>query len=219
MGAKFFPSGNTGVQMGGWFNKKINNISDYKGLKMRIPGLGGEVVKAAGGNVVNLPGGEIPPALQSGALDATEWVGPYNDVSLGLQNAARYYFYPGWHEPGPTIQMIINKDAWETLPDDLKALIELTCQAINLDMQSEYNYGNAMKLQQLESDPNIEVRPFPEDVLALLYKLSVEVINELSAKDEWSARIQKSFFDFMKVSVRNQQISEQAFLNVRSTLL
>jgi TRAP-type mannitol/chloroaromatic compound transport system substrate-binding protein len=115
--------------------------------------------------------------------------------------------------------MIINKDAWETLPDDLKALIELACQAINLDMQSEYNYGNAMKLQQLESDPNIEVRPFPDDVLALLYKLSVEVINELSAKDEWSARIQKSFFDFMKVSVRNQQISEQAFLNVRSNLL
>ena len=214
-----FPCGQTGVQMGGWFNKEINSVDDLAGLKMRIPGLGGEVMQRAGVTQVTIPASDIFTSLKTGAIDAAEWVGPYNDVSLGLQNAARYYFYPGWHEPGPTIEMIINKDAWETLPDDLKALIELACQAINLDMQSEYNYGNAMKLQQLESDPNIEVRPFPDDVLALLYKLSVEVINELSAKDEWSARIQKSFFDFMKMSVRNQQISEQAFLNVRSNFL
>ena len=214
-----FPCGQTGVQMGGWFNKEINSVDDLAGLKMRIPGLGGEVMQRAGVTQVTTEASEIFTSLKTGAIDAAEWAGPYNDVSLGLHKAARYYFYPGWHEPGPTIEMIINKDAWETLPDDLKALIELACQAINLDMQSEYNYGNAIALQQLESDPNIEVRPFPDDVLALLHKLSVEVINELSAKDEWSARIQKSFFDFMKVSVRNQQISEQAFLNVRSDLL
>ena len=112
LGCKFFASGNTGVQMGGWFNKEINSLEDYKGLKMRIPGLGGEVVKAAGGNVVNLPGGEIPAALQSGAIDATEWVGPYNDLAFGLYKSAKFYYYPGWHEPATLLDNFINLTAW-----------------------------------------------------------------------------------------------------------
>ncbi|MPY68999.1 MAG: ABC transporter substrate-binding protein, partial [Alphaproteobacteria bacterium] len=120
MGAKFFPSGNTGTQMGGWFNKEIKSPADYKGLKMRIPGLGGEVVKAAGGNVINLPGGEIPPALASGAIDATEWVGPYNDLAFGLYKSAKYYYYPGWHEPATLLENFINLNAWEKLPVDIK---------------------------------------------------------------------------------------------------
>ena len=97
------PAGNTGVQMGGWFNKEINSVSDLEGLKMRIPGLGGEVLKRAGGTPVSLPGGELFTSLQSGAIDATEWVGPYNDLAFGLYKAAKYYYYPGWHEPGTTL--------------------------------------------------------------------------------------------------------------------
>ena len=115
-----FPTGNTGVQMGGWFNKEINSVDDLKGLKMRIPGLGGEVIKRAGGTPVTLPGAEIFTALQTGAIDATEWVGPYNDASFGLHKAARYYYYPGWHEPGPGLETIIHKDAWASLPPDLQ---------------------------------------------------------------------------------------------------
>ena len=214
-----FPAGQTGVQMGGWFNREINSVEDLAGLKMRIPGLGGEVMQRAGVTQVTLAASDIFTSLQTGVVDAAEWVGPYNDVSLGLHKAARYYYYPGWHEPGPMLELIVNKDAWETLPDDLKAIVELGCQAINLDMQSEYNYCNAVALQQLMADPNVEVRPFPDDVIALLQKLSTEAINELSAEDEWSARFQKSFFDFQKISEQNQLISEQAYLNARTPVL
>lgn len=214
-----FPGGLTGVQMGGWFNKKINSVQDLAGLKMRIPGLGGEVMQRAGVTQVTLPASEIFTSLETGAIDAAEWVGPYNDVSLGLHKAARYYYYPGWQEPGPMIELTVNKSAWESLPDDLKAIVDITCQAVTLDMQSEYNYGNAMALEQLQKDPNVEIRPFPDDVMALLQKLTMEAVEELAAADPWSARIRKSFFDFMKLSAANQAISEQAFLNVRSKLL
>jgi TRAP-type mannitol/chloroaromatic compound transport system substrate-binding protein len=211
-----FPGGLTGVQMGGWFNKEINSVADLAGLKMRIPGLGGEVMQRAGVTQVTLPASEIFTSLHTGAIDAAEWVGPYNDVSLGLHKAAKYYYYPGWQEPGPMIEMIVNQEAWNSLPEDLKAIVEIACQSVVLDMQSEYNYGNAMALQQLEKDPSVEIRRYPDDVLALIQKLSMEAVNELSADDEWSARIQESFFDFMAVSIRNQAISEQAFLNARS---
>lgn len=211
-----FPAGQTGVQMGGWFNKEISSVADLVGLKMRIPGMGGEIMQRAGVTQVTLPASEIFTALQTGAIDAAEWVGPYNDVSLGLHKAARYYYYPGWHEPGPTVGITVNKDAWDTLPDDLKAIVELAAQAISLDMQAEYNYGNAMALKQLQDDPDVEIRRFPDDVLELLRKLSLEAIDELSAEDGWSARIQKSYFDFFKLSQQNQLISEQAYLNART---
>lgn len=213
-----FPAGLTGVQMGGWFNKEINSVEDLAGLKMRIPGLGGEVMQRAGVTQITLPASEIFTSLQTGAIDAAEWVGPYNDVSLGLHKAAKYYYYPGWQEPGPMLEMMVNRESWEKLPDDLKSIIEIVCQSVVLDMQSEYNYGNAMALQQLEKDPDVEIRQFPNDVLELLQRLSMEAVKDLSAEDEWSARIEKSFFEFMAVSARNQAISEQAFLNARSAL-
>jgi TRAP-type mannitol/chloroaromatic compound transport system substrate-binding protein len=211
-----FPIGQTGTQMAGWFNKEINSVADLVGLKMRIPGLGGEVMQRAGVTQITVPGSEIFTSLQTGTIDAAEWVGPYNDVSLGLHRVARYYYYPGWHEPGPMIECIINKDAWKTLPPDLQEIVKVCCRAANLDTQAEYNYGNAMAFDQLAKDPNVEIRPLPDDVLALLATISRDVITELSAKDPWSARIQKSFDDFQKVSIPNQQITEQAYLNARS---
>ena len=155
-----FPCGNTGVQMGGWFNKEINSIEDLRGLKMRIPGLGGEVLRRAGGTPVTLPGSEIFTSLQTGAIDATEWVGPYNDVAFGLHNVARYYYYPGWQEPGPTLECIVNRDAWDSLPDDLKTIVDIACQSINEDMTAEYTHGNVNSLQQLVDDPDVELRDF-----------------------------------------------------------
>ncbi len=122
------PAGNTGVQMGGWFNKEINCLADLKGLKMRIPGLGGEVLRRAGGTPVNLPGGELFTSLQSGTIDATEWVGPYNDLAFGLYKAAKYYYYPGFHEPGTFLEAMINQKALESLPEDLQAIVMNACR-------------------------------------------------------------------------------------------
>ena len=210
-----FPAGQTGVQMAGWFNKEINSVADLRGLKMRIPGIGGEVMQRAGATQVTVPASEVFTALQTGAIDAAEWVGPYNDVSLGLHKAARYYYYPGWQEPGPIIECLINKEAWDSLPEDLKAIVSIACQSVNMDMQAEFTYGNSMALAQLENDPNVEIRQLPDDVLALLHKLSREVVEELSARDPWAKRLQESFFGFLEKSAANQRISEQAYLNTR----
>lgn len=211
-----FPGGNTGVQMAGWFNKEINSAADLAGLKMRIPGMGGEVMQRAGVTQVTVPGSEIFTALQTGAIDAAEWIGPYNDVSLGLHKAARYYYYPGWHEPGPMLQFTINKDAWLSLPEDLQHIVRNCAQAINDDVRAEYDYGNAMALENLKQDPDVEIRRLPDDVLILLHELSLDVMQELSARDEWAARIQKSFSGFQKISESNQLISEQAYMEARA---
>jgi TRAP-type mannitol/chloroaromatic compound transport system substrate-binding protein len=210
-----FPAGQTGVQMAGWFNREINSVADLRGLKMRIPGLGGEVMQRAGVVQVTVPGSEIFTSLQTGVIDAAEWIGPYNDVSLGLHKAARYYYYPGWHEPGSLLQCIVNKQAWDSLPPDLQEILASVCQAVNLDMQAEYNYGNAMALDQLSKDPNVEIRPLPDDVLALLHRITLEVAEEMSARNEATRRIQQSFNEFLEKSAANQAISEQAFLSKR----
>ena len=207
-----FPAGNTGVQMAGWFNKEINSPADLRGLKMRIPGLGGEVMQKAGVIQVTMPGSEVFTSLQTGAIDAAEWIGPYNDVSLGLHKVAKYYYYPGWHEPGPCLQCTINKDAWNELPEDLQNIVRVTCMATNLDVQAEYTYGNAMALDQLTKDPNVELRELPKDVLDLLRSLSEESIAELVDKDEWAKRIHDSLQDFQSKSAANQKISELSYL-------
>lgn len=211
-----FPCGNTGVQMGGWFNKQINSVADLEGLKMRIPGLGGEVLRRAGGTPVTLPGSELFTSLKTGAIDATEWVGPYNDVAFGLHKAARYYYYPGWHEPGPTLEFIVNADAWAALPDDLKAIVDVSCQAINMDMNAEYMHGNTDALQQLMEDPNVELRRFPDDVIERLRQITGEVVQELVDRDPAAAKIYASFDAFRRKSVPSQRITEQAFLETRS---
>jgi TRAP-type mannitol/chloroaromatic compound transport system substrate-binding protein len=210
-----FPCGNTGTQMGGWFNKEINSVDDLKGLKMRIPGLGGEVFQRAGGTPVTLPGAEIFTSLQTGAIDATEWVGPYNDVAFGLHKAAKYYYYPGWHEPGPSLETIINADAWASLPPDLQAIVETTCQAITTDMTADYMYNNAIALQQLMENPEIEVRRFPDDVLELLESITRDIVDEMIAADPLTARIAASYYGFLEKSVENQRIGDQAYLNAR----
>ena len=211
-----FPAGNTGVQMGGWFNKRIDTIADLRGLKMRIPGIGGEALRLAGGTPVTLPGSEIFTALQTGSIDATEWVGPYNDVAMGLHQAASYYYYPGWQEPGPTLECIINQEAWNTLPEDLQAIVEVACQATNLDMTSEYMARNANSLRQLEEDPTVEILRFPEPVLANLKTLTYQVIEGLAANDDRVARVWASYRAFLDESATWQRVSEQAYLETRT---
>jgi len=209
------PCGNTGVQMGGWFNKEINSVDDLQGLKMRIPGLGGEVLRRAGGTPVTMPGSEIFTSLQTGAIDATEWVGAYNDVAFGLHEAAQYYYYPGWHEPGPGLETVINKDAWESLPADLQAIVATSCQAITTDMVAEYTHGNARAIRQLSEDPDVQLRAFPQAVLDLLEAITREVVAEISEGDELAKRIEDSYYAFLEVSREAQRVTEQAYLNAR----
>ena len=186
---------------------------------MRIPGLGGEVILRAGGTPVTMPGSEIFTSLQTGAIDACEWVGPYNDIAFGLHKAAKYYYYPGWQEPGPGLECIVNADAWAGLPDDLKGIVENTCEAfLNqkiADKVAEYTHGNAMALAQLAEDPDVELRRFPDDVLTLFKSITKDLVDEMSANDPMAAKIQASYYDYLEKSASYQRISEQAYLETR----
>ena len=210
------PGGSTGVQMGGWFNKKIDTIDDFKGLKMRIPGLGGKVVAKAGGTVVLTAGGEIFTNLERGVIDATEWVGPLHDLRLGLYQAAKYYYYPGWHEPGTTLECMVNKQAFEDLPEDLQTIVRNATRVANQDMLAEYNARNNQALKTLVDEHNVELRPLPDEVLQHLKKLSDEVVAEVAAKDEQSRRVYEAFQAFRKQMLAWDKISTRAYLNARA---
>jgi len=207
--------GNTGVQMAGWFNKEINSLSDLQGMKMRIPGLGGEVFERAGGTAVNLPGGEIFTSLQTGVIDATEWVGPYNDLAFGLHQVAKYYYYPGWQEPGPTLEVIINKQAYESLPEDLAEILKQATLAINNDLLAEYTARNNAALSELVNQHGVLLRRLPDDVLDELKKISEEVIAEIVDDDPLSQRIYQSFMQYKEGVVNYHEISERAYINTR----
>ncbi len=209
------PAGNTGVQMGGWFNKEVNSVADLQGLKMRIPGLGGEVLRRAGGTPVNLPGGELFTALQSGAIDATEWVGPYNDLAFGLYKAAKYYYFPGFHEPGTTLEAIINKRALAALPNDLQSIVLNACRVVNQDMLSEYAARNPVALQTLLTKHEVQMRAFPDDVIAKLREISGQVVSEIAQKDEFSMKVYASYQKFLTQAKEWTRISEVAYLKAR----
>jgi len=211
-----FPAGNTGVQMGGWFNKEINSLADLKGLKMRIPGLGGEVLKRLGGTPVNLPGGELYTALATGTIDATEWVNPDNDLAFGLYKAAKYYYFPGFHEPGTILEAMINKKAYASLPKDLQAIVKAACQAANLNMLAEFDAKNPQALITLKEKHHIEPRAYPQDVLKQLKKVSQEVVAEIAQHDKFSKKVYTSYNRFLAQSIAFSKLSEQAYLNARN---
>lgn len=212
-------AGNTGVQMGGWFNKEVNSLSDIKGLKMRIPGLAGDVFKRVGGVPVLLPGGEIFAALESGAIDATEWVGPYNDLAFGFHKIAKYYYYPGWHEPGSTMETFINKEAFNKLTPDLQEIVRIAAQAATLDMLSDYTARNNAALTTLIEEHGVQLRRFPDSVMAELFRISEEIYKEEAAKDPNFARVYESFSKFRKEAREYHNISEKAYLEIRDKLL
>jgi TRAP-type mannitol/chloroaromatic compound transport system substrate-binding protein len=209
------PAGNTGVQMGGWFNKEINSVQDLKGLKMRIPGLGGEVLARAGGNPVNLPGGEVFAALQSGAIDAAEWVGPYNDLAFGLYKVAKFYYYPGWHEPSSILEAIINKQVFDALPPDLQSIVMNACKVVNQDMLAEYTARNPADLQTLITKHEVQLRRFPEDVLLRLRALSERVVAEIAEKDAFSSKVYASYKKFLAQAREWSDVCELTYLQSR----
>ena len=208
-------AGNSGVQMAGWFNKEINSMHDLKGLKMRIPGLGGDVLKRAGGTPVNIPGGEIYSSLQSGTIDATEWIGPYNDLAFGFYKAAKYYYYPGWHEPGTSLEATINKKALEALPKDLQSIVLQACRVSSDELTAEYTARNASALQTLKTKHKVQVKRLPDEVLINLRGLSEEVVADVAAADPLTAKVYKSYYKFRKQAIAWGNISERAYLNAR----
>ncbi|MEL0083445.1 MAG: TRAP transporter substrate-binding protein DctP, partial [Gammaproteobacteria bacterium] len=210
-----FPAGNTGAQMGGWFNKQINSVADLQGLKIRMPGLGGEVLTRAGATTINLPGGEIFTALQSGAIDATEWVGPYNDLAFGLHKAASYYYYPGWHEPGSTIELLVNQDAYQGLPEDLQEIIAQASTQANLRMLAEFTARNSASLATLINEHKVELRSFPPEVLDELQRHTEAVYRDLIARDPASAKVYQSFIQYRQQVMEWHAISEQAIMATR----
>ena len=193
-----FPAGNTGAQMGGWFNKEINSVNDLKGLKIRQPGLGGKVITAAGAQAILSAGGEIYTNLERGVIDATEWIGPYHDYLMGFNKIAKYYYYPAWHEPTGVLEMFVNKTAYEKLPRDLQMIIEQACSAANLEMLAEIEKKNQEYMNKIIDEGKVEVKPFPELVMKKLKMFSDQVLDDIVSKDDMSKKVYESYSAYQK---------------------
>jgi TRAP-type mannitol/chloroaromatic compound transport system substrate-binding protein len=210
-----FPGGNTGVQMGGWFNKEINSVDDFKGLKMRIPGLGGAVIDALGATATLVAGGEIYTNLERGVIDATEWVGPYHDEIMGFNKVAKYYYFPGWHEPGTALETTINKSEWSKLPDDLKQICALASYNQNIWELAQFDSLNGAALRRL-IDAGVQLRPFPDQVMATLRTTATEVIDGVAAGDPQSAKVWEDFKSFHDQVGGWSTVSEKAYYELIS---
>lgn len=207
-----FPGGNTGVQMGGWFNREINTIEDFKGLKMRIPGVGSKVLKKAGGAPVLLPGGELYTGLERGVIDATEWIGPYHDYKMGFYQIAKYYYTPGWHEAGTTLEFFINKPKFDALEPDLQAILRTAAARVNVWMLSEFEAKNTIYLEKL-IEAKVDIRKFPDEVLATLRQYNEEALQEEIAGDPLSREAYASYDSFRKKAASWAKLTEKVFYN------
>ena len=207
-----FPAGNTGAQMGGWFKRDIKSVADLKGLKMRIPGLGGEVMTRLGVNVQVLPGGEIYLSLDRGAIDAAEWVGPYDDEKLGLHKAAQFYYYPGWWEPGPTLDVQINQSAWMRLPKEYQEILKTAAMEANLNMLAKYDALNREALQRLVSG-GTKLTPYSPEILQAAQKASLDIFAENAGKDVTFKQIYEQWKGFRDQIYKWNQVNELSFAN------
>jgi TRAP-type mannitol/chloroaromatic compound transport system substrate-binding protein len=208
-----FSAGNTSIQMGGWFNKSIDSIDDLKGLKMRIPGLGGKVLAKAGGTPMLVSGGEIYTNLERGVIDATEWIGPYHDYLMGLHQVAKYYYYPGWHEPGSVLEITVNKSKFQALPTDLQEIIRTAALRLNRWMAVEFDAKNAIYLQKIRQVENLQMKQFPMEVLNELRLKTQETIAELTASDPVSRKVYEAFDTFRKQIQPWMAISDKVYYN------
>lgn len=208
-------AGNSGVQMAGWFNKEIHSMDDIKGLKMRIPGIAGEVFEKIGGTAVNIAGGDLYISLKTGVVDALEWVGPYNDLAMGFQGAAKYYYYPGWHEPGSTMEIIVNERAFQQLPADLQAIVKTAAAAVNQSILDELTAKSSRALKTLEQDYHVQLRRLPDDVLQELKIASDQVLEKTVKNDAFAQKVYQSYRAFYQDVRRYHDIAEAAYLYAR----
>lgn len=205
------PIGNTGIQMTGWFRKPIEKIEDFKGLKMRIPGLAGKVYSALGVDVKLLPAGEIFPALERGVIDAAEFVGPYQDRRLGLHKAAKYYYTTGWHETSTVTELIVNKAAWDSLPPDLQSIVRAAANACMMLSHSWCEATNAEALEDLVKNHGVKTAPLPPEILAKLKEVTVQALNDAAAKDPMVKKVHDSFIEFKSKVDKWAGISEAVY--------
>lgn len=205
------PGGNTGTQMGGWFRRQVGSLSDLRGIKMRIPGFGGEVMAEMGVSVQVLAGGEIYPALERGVIDAAEWVGPYDDEKLGFHQVASNYYYPGWWEPGPNLGFYINKDAWEQLPSTYQAALEAAAAEVNVSMMASYDAKNPAAMQSLITEHDVTMRPFADDIMARAKEVTQDILSAEAAADPAYRRIWDSYNAWRKASNSWFRTSENTY--------
>ena len=210
-----FQSANTGVQMGGWFNKEITKIDDLKGLKIRMPGLGGEVLRRVGSAAVAIPGGEIYPALQSGAIDATEWVGPWNDLAFAFYQVAKFYYWPGFHEPGAGLATGVNLDTWNSLTNTQREIFKNVFSHENTYTLAEFNHHNSIALNTLINKHGVQMRSFSKEIMNELKLKSSEVLEDVATKDPISNEIYLSFMDNLKRLRNWSKHSELAYMASR----
>ncbi|MEZ5934344.1 MAG: TRAP transporter substrate-binding protein [Alphaproteobacteria bacterium] len=213
---KPLPCGNTGVQMAGWFREEITSVDDLKGLTMRIPGLGGEVIRAAGANTISTPGGEIMTAFEDGRINAAEWIGPWNDLALGLYKVARYYYYPGLHEPGSARSLGINLDFWNGLPSEDRQIILDAAASENNYMLSEFNAHNGRAMQELIELHGVQIRRMERVVFRELALAARDVVADAGNQGNLARRIYNSFLKFQKEVGSWTELSEQAYVEARA---
>ena len=214
-GLKAFPAGNTGAQMGGWFNKELNTINDIKGLKMRIPGLAGEVFTKLGGISQTLPAQELFTSMQSGVIDALEWAGPWNDMALGFHRVSKYYYGPAFHEGGPTLELMINKKAYDDLPKDLQRIIKCATATENEIMTAEYHANNLRSFVELKSKKMTDIRLIPKPILHEFFKTARDVVAETANHSNISKRIYQSYEKYRKASIELSPFIELGFMQAR----
>lgn len=217
-GIKPFLAGNTGVQMGGWFQKDISSLDDFQGLRIRMPGLGGEVLKRVGATPVTKQGGEIFQALSQGNIDATEWIGPWNDLAFGFHSIVKNYYYPGIHEPGTSLSLGLNKDLWEDMTPQEQEIISAAAAAENDIMYSEFTASNARALDTLIHDHGVKLKRFSDEILKELATVSAQVLADAAKADAMTARVFESFESARKGAIRWGAISEQAFAHARALI-
>jgi TRAP-type mannitol/chloroaromatic compound transport system substrate-binding protein len=212
-GLMSFPGGNTGNQMGGWFQKEINTVADLQGLKMRIPGFAGEIMAELGAKPTNVAPGELYTALERGAIDALEWVGPSLDLRMGFQQIAKYY-YTGWHEPGADLQFLINKRSFARLPSDLQAVLVNAMRLSAFEMYAYSYHESAVNLATLQRDyPNVQIKTFPKPVMRALREANDKLLSEFASRDPLTKEIIESQQSYLKMVRHWTQISDQAYLN------
>ncbi len=211
-----FPAGSTGAQMGGWFRKEIKTVADLKGLKFRIAGLAGRVLSKLGVVPQQITGADIYPALEKGTIDAAEWVGPYDDEKLGFNKIAKYYYYPGWWEGGPELDLFVNIKQWEALPPEFKSILESACAEANVDMLAKYDALNPAALKRLVQN-GVQLRPFSKDILNACYRAANEVFDEESAKNPKFKKIYDAWKSFRDDQILWFRVAEQNFDNFMAT--
>jgi TRAP-type mannitol/chloroaromatic compound transport system substrate-binding protein len=205
----------TGCQMGGWFVHEVNSAEDYKGLRYRMGGLGAEVLRRMGATVVTLPGGEIMPALQSGAIHASEWIGPWLDMAIGLHKAAGFYYYPAFHEPGSGFSVGINKGVWESFDPSDRRVFEAVAACEYARSWAEFNTNNTLSLRKLRQEGTVKILKFDDSLLKAMLAISKDVVAEVGSGDALSKKIYASYEQFRGSIMDWSDVAERAFLNAR----